>query len=484
MGSVYLGRHVQAGSKAVAIKGLHPHLCRNAEFVTMLLDEARLVRCVEHPNVVRMIELIEDRGELFLVMEYVHGETLSGLYRRLPGQRPPPGIAVAIMLDALLGLDAAHRAVSETGAPLGLVHRDISPQNIIVGVDGSARILDFGVAKAAGRIHQTREGVVKGKLPYMPPEMLKGAAVSQSIDTYAAGVILWELLSGQPLFAGENDALTIGRVFEHKVRAPSLEGAVIPKELDAVVLRALARSPQQRFASAREFHDALSDVYPRARPVEVAEWLKGVAITRLTELDALQTQMETGVIALPDSSERPTLGPMAAHGAEQASALESSIEVQTPSVELEWASSAHRIGIRGAATNRAKVFFVAGIAALSMGFGMCVVSPPPGVAAVLGERAPNLASELRQGQELRRVLRSGESAAKVVLASPTGRESPPRALGPGLGNRLPASGPKGTPQPAKKAQPAAANTARPALDRSSCYAADRTGTIHIRPECL
>jgi serine/threonine-protein kinase len=223
MATVHLGRLLGSVgfSRTVAIKRLHARYAKDPSFVAMLLDEARLAARVSHPNVVQTLDVVEERGELFVVMEYVRGETLSrlqGLSRG--GTRVPPSIAVAVLAGALHGLHAAHEAIDEHGAALGIVHRDVSPQNILVGLDGTPRMLDFGIAKAEGRQESTRDGEIKGKLPYMAPEQLTGGSIDRRVDTYAAAVVLWEALVGRRLFSGDSTQGTMVQVFEHRVEAP------------------------------------------------------------------------------------------------------------------------------------------------------------------------------------------------------------------------------------------------------------------------
>ncbi|HEY2366157.1 MAG TPA: serine/threonine-protein kinase, partial [Polyangiaceae bacterium] len=194
MATVHFGRLLGpvGFSRTVAIKRLHPQFAKDPEFVSMFLDEARLAARIRHPNVVPTLDVVATQGELFLVMDYVQGESLSRLIRatRERQQRIPVRYVASIITGALHGLHAAHEAKNERGEPLRIVHRDISPQNVLVGSDGVARVLDFGVAKAAGRFHTTREGNVKGKLPYMSPEQLRGQLVDRQTDVYAAAVCL------------------------------------------------------------------------------------------------------------------------------------------------------------------------------------------------------------------------------------------------------------------------------------------------------
>src|SRR5690349_19226664 len=190
MAAVHVGRLVGpvGFSRTVAIKRLHPQFAKDPEFVTMFLDEARLAARVRHPNVVPTLDVVASQGELFLVMEYVQGEAFARLLHvtKQNGQRIPRDIVCSVLVAVLHGLHAAHEAKSERGEPLGIVHRDVSPQNILVGVDGIPRVLDFGIAKAIGRYQQTGQGVIKGKLGYMPPEQVRGEAIDRRADLYAA----------------------------------------------------------------------------------------------------------------------------------------------------------------------------------------------------------------------------------------------------------------------------------------------------------
>ena len=213
MATVYVGRLVgSAGfARTVAIKRLHAAYARDPDFVSMFVDEARLAARIHHPNVVSTLDVVALEGELFLVMEYIQGESLARLERLASdrGDRIPEAMAASMIAGILHGLHAAHEARDERGEPLGIVHRDVSPQNVLVGVDGVARVLDFGIAKAAGRIQTTRDGQLKGKLAYMSPEQLRGE-VTRTTDVYAAGVVLWEALTGRQLFVGENFWVSVG----------------------------------------------------------------------------------------------------------------------------------------------------------------------------------------------------------------------------------------------------------------------------------
>jgi eukaryotic-like serine/threonine-protein kinase len=295
MAAVHYGRRVAAGgfSHAVAIKELHPHLSSKADVVSMFLDEARLAARVVHPNVVSVLDVVSSGERVWAVMQYIEGEPLGRLMQRAAelGRRVPVDVAVAVALDLLAGLEAAHRATDEHGEPLGIVHRDVSPQNVLVGVDGVARVLDFGVAKARGRLHETRDGQVKGKLAYMAPEQLGGDA-SPSTDVYAAAIVLWEMLAGRRLFDGETEIQTMGRVLAGAGAPPSAH-APVPAALDAVVMRGLSLDGRARYASAADMLRALTDACSgqTASRADVAAWVGELAADSLAERRALAARM-------------------------------------------------------------------------------------------------------------------------------------------------------------------------------------------------
>jgi len=282
-------------SRPVAIKRLHPQLAREPNVRAMFIDEARLASRIRHPNVVPTLDVVTDGGDLLLVMEYVHGESLQQLLRavRKRGERVPLGITLAVMIAVLHGLHAAHEATTETGQPLNVVHRDVSPQNVMVGVDGVARVLDFGIARATVRLENTREGIVKGKLAYMAPEQLGGVIVDRRADVYAATVVLWEMLTGKRLFVREDGgAVMIEKLLRGAIEPPSTHVSGIPRLLDAIVLHGLARTPDQRFATAREMALALERLGELAPASEIGAWVETLAAPTLTERAVRLKQLE------------------------------------------------------------------------------------------------------------------------------------------------------------------------------------------------
>ena len=281
MATVHLGRLLgPAGfSRTVAIKCLHAHFAKNPEFVAMFLDEARVAARIRHPNVMQTLDVVALKHELFLVMEYVQGETLAALVRRSGdrGRRIPPRIVSAILSGVLHGLHAAHEATNERGEPLDIVHRDVSPQNVLVGADGVARVLDFGIAKASGRVQITREGRVKGKIGYMSPEQMTGRSLDRRTDVYSASVVLWEALTGARLFEATNEYAAAELIKNHAFDPPSRLVPSLDGGVDDLVARGLAYDPAERFGSAREMAVALERCARLATPSEIADWVEETA---------------------------------------------------------------------------------------------------------------------------------------------------------------------------------------------------------------
>ena len=321
MATVYLGRlHGAVGfGRTVAIKRLHPHLAKDPEFVSMFLDEAHLAARVQHPNVVPTLDVVTSDRELFLVLEYVRGESFSALVRaaRAAGETLPIPVVVAVVVGMLNGLHAAHEATDEQGKPLGIVHRDVSPQNVLVGADGIARVLDFGVAKAATRLQTTREGQLKGKVSYMAPEQLNGE-VTRRTDIYAAGVVLWEALTGKRLMKGDTEAQLLNAVLSMEIPAPSTRNPEVSTELDAVVMKAVAKKPEERFATAADMAMALEHAVRPASTREVSAWMEehlGESLNRrrriVAEIESSTSAPGRGeLLKMIDASGEPLSGPL------------------------------------------------------------------------------------------------------------------------------------------------------------------------------
>jgi serine/threonine-protein kinase len=282
MGAVFLAKAEgpRGFEKLVALKRIHPHLARDPRFATMFLDEARIAARIHHPNVCGVHEFGEVEGVYYLTMPYLVGEPLHRVLREAASTTPAlrderPWMIARLVVDACEGLHAAHELRDDAGQLLEVVHRDVSPQNLFVGYDGTARVLDFGVASARHRHYQTSTGEVKGKFAYLAPEQLEGKTADRRVDVWALGVVLWEGLAGRRLFARENMAASVRAVSQDPI--PPLSDFVdLPQELQHVVDRALARDRDARYATAREMGRDLLHALARHRvvgPADVGEWL-------------------------------------------------------------------------------------------------------------------------------------------------------------------------------------------------------------------
>lgn len=300
MAAVYVARArgVAGFERLVAIKVLHPHLAYEEEFISMFLDEARLAARIRHPNVVGTLDISDTEGDgFFLVMEYIEGDHLGSLLTGAAraGKRIDTHIVIRLILDALGGLGAAHALNDEQGEPLKLVHRDVSPHNIMVGTDGIARITDFGVAKAEKRLTSTRAGQFKGKLAYMAPEQASTGHADQRSDLFSMGIILWESLTGRRLFRGENNAATLNKILQEEI---PLVSSLYPELecFDAVLSIALEREPDERFQSADEFANALEAAAHNGPGIATPRAVGAIMREVLNEkLDAQRTRVRDAI---------------------------------------------------------------------------------------------------------------------------------------------------------------------------------------------
>ncbi len=294
MASVHLARADGPGGfqKWVAIKRIHPHLVEDDQFIHMFLDEARIAARISHANVAQVFDLGEGDGTYWIAMEYLHGEPLREVMRCVEDGFPLPStdIAARIVADAAEGLHAAHDLKDKNGALLNLVHRDVTPHNLFLTYDGNVKVVDFGIAKVAGRLSQTRAGTLKGKLAYMSPEQVRGAEIDRRTDIFALGVVLWELTTGHRLFRMESDLETLEKVQACIVPSPSAVVPDYPAELESIVMRALAKAPEQRFQTAREFSRALQQHLLRrgvfVGPEDVSGYVRRLFGDRIKKRDA------------------------------------------------------------------------------------------------------------------------------------------------------------------------------------------------------
>ncbi len=307
--TVYYGLAKGPGAvvREVAVKRMHAHLARDPKFVDLFLDEARLASFVRHANVLSAIDVVEADNELLIVMDYLPGESLSALLKSLAmrEERAPLPVVAAIGVSLLQGLHAAHTATDEEDRALEVVHRDVSPQNVIVGADGVSRLIDFGVAKSIGQQHLTETGAIMGKLAYMAPEVVRGDRPSPQSDLFAAAIVLWELVSGRRLFVGDSDAELLLALLEAPISSPSTVRPEAPAPLDEVLLRGLERDPTARFPDAISMAKALEQAVAPASTMAVAEWLQSVAADSLELRRRRLAQARRG--ATPDDGQADNL---------------------------------------------------------------------------------------------------------------------------------------------------------------------------------
>ncbi len=283
------------------LKRILPHLASNGQFIRMFLDEARLAALLDHPNIVRIVEVGHDGEEYFLAMELVQGKPLSGMLRKAAREKRPPSPALSafILAQAASGLAYAHALTDGEGRALGVVHRDVSPQNILLSFEGAVKMIDFGVARAYGRVAHTSPGGLKGKIDYMSPEQASAEDVDHRADVFALGVVLWEALTGRRLFRRDTELATMRAIVDDPIPHPSDLGPV-PAELDAIAMRALRKRRDGRFQSAQEMAMALEQYafsQPGFSPSTLANYMKGLFASeslqwRRTATAALDMEVE------------------------------------------------------------------------------------------------------------------------------------------------------------------------------------------------
>jgi eukaryotic-like serine/threonine-protein kinase len=484
MASVHLGRLLgHAGfARTVAIKRLHPQYAEDPEFVAMLLDEARLVARIRHPNVVPTLDVAATDGELFLVMEYVQGESLSALVRASAARGEPidPGIATTLLAGVLHGLHSAHEARGEQNEPLGIVHRDVSPQNVLVGADGVARVLDFGIAKAANRVQTTKEGQLKGKVAYMAPEQLDGVT-SPATDVYAASAVLWETLTSRRLFSGESDPAVLKLVLEGRIDPPSRHAPGVPKALDALVLRGLSAWPEDRFPSAEAMALALENVLPPVPASRIGAWVALTAKDALTlrsqRLALIEGESQKYLRDMPGPQPEVPTQPMPAGLGQPPE------EVRT---QLTTGVSKREIAVGEVPRRRGKQLAVA-VAAAAVALG---------VLALVGRSVHRSVSDSASSRSSRSNTVAPQAPPLLTAAVPVLPESPPpveppaapaRAVTPAPAaaessskpiDRATQHGVRAAPTPARKPAPAAAQPCVPP------YYFDAEGNRVFKKECL
>ena len=312
MAELYLARvHGDQGfSKLVVLKRILPHLARDTAFVDMFLNEARIAATLSHPNIVSVTDFGKTEGDSFIAMEYVHGADLGAMLETAADRGEfPMDVALTIMLGVCAGLHHAHERRGTDGQPLELVHRDVSPSNVMVSYDGSIKVTDFGIATAGALTRTTRAGTLKGKVAYMSPEQCRGGAVDRRADIFALGILLYEATLLTRLFVGDNDYALMNQVIEGKIVPPREVDRSYPPQLEAIVMRALAPDPADRFPTAAALQSTLEAFAVshglHLSTMRVASWMErtmGLRPHPSTELAARAA--EATRIAAPPSRRR------------------------------------------------------------------------------------------------------------------------------------------------------------------------------------
>ena len=306
-------------AKKVALKRILPELAQDPRFVAMFCDEARISAPLCHPNIVQVIDFGESQGELFMAMEYVEGVSLAKLLRYVSGRRErfPLGAALFIAHEVLSGLAFAHHACDENGNPLSIVHRDVSPGNVLIGRAGDVKLADFGIVRSAYVDRRTYPGELKGKVGYMSPEQVMGVEVDPRSDLFTVGIILAEMLIARPLFSGQNEFDILTKIYEADLSALDKYGADLPPGVRDLLHQALAKAPADRFASARDFADAIRRLAVASQQTlddaELVPWLSALGVLpsrsgthEVTRLPSQPLEPPAVKLASPQPVLRPT----------------------------------------------------------------------------------------------------------------------------------------------------------------------------------
>lgn len=262
MATLFLARLTgpESFEKLIVIKRIHDHYATEASFIQMFLDEARIAAAIQHPNVATVFDMGRQDQAYFIAMEYVHGQNMKDILRAAARQEGVLhwSLACRLVADAAAGLHAAHELKSSDGVPMNVVHRDVSPQNLLVSYDGSVKVVDFGIAYAAERLTSTAAGTVKGKAAYMSPEQVESAPVDRRSDIFSLGIVLWEGITMRRLFRADNEAATLLKVRDCKIPSPRQADARLPVELERITMKALARDVGDRYAKASDLEEDLN----------------------------------------------------------------------------------------------------------------------------------------------------------------------------------------------------------------------------------
>ncbi len=315
---------VEGFERLLAVKRILPNIAEDEEFITMFIDEAKIAVQLQHANIAQIFDLGKVDESYFIALEYVNGRDLRSIFDRMRsrGEALPIAMACWVMMQVCEGLDYAHNKRDGQGRELHLIHRDISPQNVLIGYDGEVKLIDFGIAKAAGKASTTQAGILKGKFGYMSPEQVRGLPIDKRSDIFAVGIVTYELLTGERLFVGETDFSTLEKVRNVEIVPPSSYNKKIPAELERLMLKALARDPEDRYSNAIDLHDdlqsflySIGEFYSRK---DLAGWMKKTFAAEIEEDNAKieqYRQIAPPVAASSEVSRRAAVGSSTRGGA-------------------------------------------------------------------------------------------------------------------------------------------------------------------------
>ncbi len=290
---------IEGFEKILAIKRILPHLSNDRDFISMFINEAKIAAQLNHENIVHIFDFGKSQESYYLAMEYVWGKSFKAILARGGEQTVPVNLALYAIGRASMGLDYAHRKKGVDNESLNIIHRDISPQNILVSYEGEVKLVDFGIAKAVFQSSETKSGVFKGKIPYMSPEQVTGVAVDRRSDIFSLGIVLYELLTGQRLFQGESEFETIEKVKSCKIDPPSQHTTAIAKKIDSIVLKTLERDPEKRYQTGEELHDEVVRYLDEERaylgPSDLRDYMQECFREEIRQEEA-EIQDETGLV--------------------------------------------------------------------------------------------------------------------------------------------------------------------------------------------
>lgn len=491
MATVCFGRATGAVgfSRVVAIKRMHEPMAKDPDFVSMMVDEGRLAGRVRHPGVVPVIDVVQQPGELLLVMEYVDGLSLARLWRCAldQGERIPPSVAVAIVGNVLQGLHAAHEVRNERGELCGLVHRDVSPQNVIVGRDGLGRVTDFGIALARERLQFTRTEEIKGKLEYMAREQIRRERVDRRTDVYAASLVLWELVTGTRPFAGDTDQSVMRRISTAELPRASTLAPDLPAELDALISRGLSPHASERFPTALDMAAELERAVPPASQMEVARFVERVAgdelgerARRVAEIEAWREE------TAPVSSEETLVGEVSDDGEGPTLVVPEPVEPAPPPPSERLAGETRTNAVKNVEDGpkrRDKLVWALPLLAFALGallLGAVAVTRLGREAEVIASPPPSPSAPTPQSPS------APTTPSAVAPTTPSASAStPPSAVAPPppLAEPAPGAAPEASPPP----PPRAPRAPRPKPSRPACdppYTVDAHGVRVPKRECF